>query len=103
MAEGGSGGQGRHVGEARRRRVRGFRGTTSPGLTTTNIVLMAAFPGIDAATGGRVLDLVRGCTFDDFILVPQYSVLPRRDPRVIDLSCQLTRRIALKRPIVSAN
>ena len=64
---------------------------------------MAAFPAIDAQTGARVLELVRGCTFDDFILAPQYSVLPRRDPRVIDLSCHLTRRITLKRPIVSAN
>ncbi len=50
-----------------------------------------------------VLDLVRGCTFDDFILAPQYSVLPRRDPDVIDLSCQLTKGIMLRRPIVSAN
>ena len=46
---------------------------------------------------------MRGCTFDDFILAPQYSVLPRRDPDVIDLSCQLTRGITLQRPIVSAN
>src|ERR671919_2883386 len=64
---------------------------------------MAAFPPIGAQTGARVLELVRGCTFDDFILAPQHSVLPRRDPDVIDLSCQLTRTITLKRPIVSAN
>jgi IMP dehydrogenase len=50
-----------------------------------------------------VLELVRGCTFDDFIFAPQHSVLSRRDPAAIDLSCQLSRRIALKRPIVSAN
>ena len=50
-----------------------------------------------------MLDLVRGCTFDDFILAPQRSVLVRRDPAVIDLSCRLSRRITLKRPIVSAN
>ena len=48
-------------------------------------------------------DLVRGCTFDDFILTPQHSVLSRRDPATIDLSCQLTRGIRLERPIVSAN
>ena len=64
---------------------------------------MSAFPSIDARRGALVLDLVRGCTFDDFILAPQYSVLPRRDPDVIDLSCKLTRTIALKRPVVSAN
>ena len=46
---------------------------------------------------------MRGCTFDDFILAPQYSVLPRRDPDLIDLSCKLTRGITLRRPIVSAN
>ena len=64
---------------------------------------MAPFPAVDATIGARVLELVRGCTFDDFILSPQFSVLPRRDPRVIDLSCQLTRGITLKRPVVSAN
>src|SRR5688572_294757 len=64
---------------------------------------MAAFPSIDAGRGAMVLELVRGCTFDDFILAPQYSVLPRRDPDVIDLSCHLTRGIVLKRPLVSAN
>ena len=50
-----------------------------------------------------MLDLVRGCTFDDFILSPQRSVLERRDPSVIDLSSRVSRRITLKRPIVSAN
>jgi IMP dehydrogenase len=68
-----------------------------------NIGRMAGFPAIDPQKGAAVLELVRGCTFDDFILSPQYSVLPRRDPDMIDLSCQLTRRITLKRPIVSAN
>jgi IMP dehydrogenase len=62
-----------------------------------------AFPRIDGRAGEAVLDLVRGCTFDDFILSPQLSVLPRRDPSAIDLSCRLSRRITLKRPIVSAN
>jgi IMP dehydrogenase len=64
---------------------------------------MSRFPAIDPATLRRVLELVRGCTFDDFILAPQRSVLARRDPAQIDLSCQLSRRITLKRPIVSAN
>src|ERR687892_516148 len=63
----------------------------------------ASFPRIDERTLRAVLDLVRGCTFDDFIFAPQYSVLPRRDPAAIDLSCCLSRRITLKRPIVSAN
>jgi IMP dehydrogenase len=65
--------------------------------------MMAGFPEIDPRIGRAVLELVRGCTFDDFILSPQYSVLPRRDPAAIDLSCKLTRTITLKRPIVSAN
>jgi IMP dehydrogenase len=64
---------------------------------------MSAFPPIDAAVGRRVLELVRGCTFDDFILAPQRSILERRDPAAIDLSSRLSRRITLKRPIVSAN
>jgi IMP dehydrogenase len=64
---------------------------------------MSDFPAIDPGTGRAVLELVRGCTFDDFIFAPQYSVLPRRDPDAIDLSCRLTRDIVLKRPIVSAN
>jgi IMP dehydrogenase len=63
----------------------------------------AMFPVIDAAIGRSVLDSVHGCTFDDYILAPQRSVLVRRDPSVIDLSSRLSRRITLKRPIVSAN
>jgi IMP dehydrogenase len=51
----------------------------------------------------RLLDAVRGCTFDDFLLRPQYSVLERRDPGVIDLSCRFSQHITLKRPLVSAN
>ena len=64
---------------------------------------MSAFPRIDKTVGLQVLDLVRGCTFDDFILSPRRSVLVRRDPSVIDLSSRVSRRITLKRPIVSAN
>jgi len=50
-----------------------------------------------------MLEFARGCTFEDFILSPQRSVLVRRDPSVIDLSSRVSRRITLKRPIVSAN
>jgi IMP dehydrogenase/GMP reductase len=63
----------------------------------------ASFPPIDERTGRAVLELVHGCTFDDFIFAPQRSVLVRRDPSAINLSCKLSRRITLKRPIVSAN
>src|ERR671916_3375597 len=48
-------------------------------------------------------DLVRGATFDDFLLRPQYSVIERRDPSVIDLSCRFSTHITLRRPLVSAN
>jgi IMP dehydrogenase len=64
---------------------------------------MSAFPRIDKTVGLHTLELVRGCTFDDFILAPQRSVLVRRDPSAIDLSARISRRITLKRPIVSAN
>jgi IMP dehydrogenase len=50
-----------------------------------------------------LLDLVRGGTFDDFLFTPQYSVVERRDPAFIDLTSHLSRRLTLKRPIVSAN
>jgi IMP dehydrogenase len=48
-------------------------------------------------------DLVRGRTFDDFLFTPQYSVVERRDPTAIDLTARLSRRITLRRPLVSAN
>jgi IMP dehydrogenase len=51
----------------------------------------------------RLIDAVRGCTFDDFLLRPQYSVLERRDPARIDLSCRFSEHITLKRPLLSAN
>jgi IMP dehydrogenase len=50
-----------------------------------------------------LLQLVRGCTFDDFLFTPQYSVVERRDPATIDLSSRLSTRLRLRRPIVSAN
>lgn len=48
-------------------------------------------------------DHVRGATFDDFLLRPQLSVVERRDPSAIDLSCRFSTNITLKRPLVSAN
>lgn len=50
-----------------------------------------------------LLDLVRGCTFDDFLLTPRLSEVPSRNPAVIDLSAQFTTGIRLPRPLVSAN
>jgi IMP dehydrogenase len=61
------------------------------------------FPAIDAARARVVADLVRGCTFDDFLLSPRQSVVARRDPAAIDLSCRLSQHLVLRRPIVSAN
>ncbi len=48
-------------------------------------------------------DLVQGCTFDDFLFRPQFSVVDRRDPAVIDLRARLSEHLVLQRPIVSAN
>jgi IMP dehydrogenase len=50
-----------------------------------------------------LVELVRGCTFDDFLLTPQLGVVPSRDPNTIDLSTRFSRHVALKRPLVSAN
>src|SRR5678810_891883 len=50
-----------------------------------------------------LLQTVRGCTFDDFLFTPQYSVVERRDPATIDLSSRLSQKLTLKRPLVSAN
>src|SRR4051812_38089978 len=61
------------------------------------------FPRIDAAAAAAVARLVRGATFDDFLLTPQRSILARRDPSAIDLSCRVSQHLTLKRPIVSAN
>lgn len=63
----------------------------------------SAFPVPVESTAYAVAELTRGCTFDDFILAPQRSIVVRRDPALIDLSCRLSRRITLNRPIVSAN
>src|SRR6185436_10925540 len=50
-----------------------------------------------------LLQFVRGCTFDDFLLTPQLGIVPSRDPSAIDLTTRFTNQIALQRPIVSAN
>ena len=50
-----------------------------------------------------LLETVRGCTFDDFLFSPRFSVLERRDPKSIDLSSRFSEHITLKHPIVSAN
>jgi IMP dehydrogenase len=50
-----------------------------------------------------LIQFVRGCTFDDFLLTPQLGIVPSRDPAVIDLSTRFTTAITLQRPIVSAN
>src|ERR671912_602523 len=50
-----------------------------------------------------LLTAVRGCTFDDFLFAPRFSVLERRDPKSIDLSARFSEHITLKHPIVSAN
>ena len=52
----------------------------------------------------RSVELVRGCTFDDFLLdAAAQRRSTRRDPAAIDLSCRVSQHITLKRPIVSAN
>ena len=51
----------------------------------------------------HLLEAVRGCTFDDFLFAPRFSVLERRDPKSIDLSARFSEHITLKHPIVSAN
>jgi IMP dehydrogenase len=61
------------------------------------------FPRIEPGVAQAVAELVRGTTFDDFLLTPQLSVVARRDPSAIDLSCRLSEHLTLKRPIVSAN
>jgi IMP dehydrogenase len=53
--------------------------------------------------GMDLLELVRGCTFDDFLLTPQRGVVPRRDPAVIDLTSPVSQHLSLRRPLVSAN
>ena len=50
-----------------------------------------------------LLQFVRGCTFDDFLLTPQLGIVPSRDPAVIDLTTRFSEHVTLKRPLVSAN
>lgn len=51
----------------------------------------------------NLVEAVRGCTFDDFLFAPQFSLVERRDPNTIDLTSRLSQHLTLKRPIVSAN
>jgi IMP dehydrogenase len=51
----------------------------------------------------NLLEFVRGCTFDDFLLTPQLGIVPSRDPAVIDLTTAFSEHVTLKRPLVSAN
>ena len=53
--------------------------------------------------GLDLLEFVRGCTFDDFLLTPQCGELLRRDPATVDLSSRFSEHLTLKRPLVSAN
>src|SRR6266851_5674483 len=59
----------------------------------------------DAGSGNAMdlLEVVRGCTFDDFLLTPRFGVVPSRDPAVIDLTTRFTTGVTLRRPIVAAN
>jgi len=50
-----------------------------------------------------LLEAVRGCTFDDFLLAPQCGIVLRRDPDAIDLRMPFSRQLTLNRPLVSAN
>src|SRR4051812_21020009 len=50
-----------------------------------------------------LLQFVRGCTFDDFLLAPQFGVVRSRNPAIIDLTTRFSTRITLRRPLVSAN
>jgi IMP dehydrogenase len=61
------------------------------------------FPRIAPAAAEVVGRLVHGATFDDFLLTPRRSIVARRDPAAIDLSCRVSQHLTLKRPIVSAN
>jgi hypothetical protein len=61
------------------------------------------FPRIEPSAATSAAELVHGCTFDDFLLTPQRSVVVAPRPAAIDLSCRVSRRLTLRRPIVSAN
>src|SRR4029078_9108475 len=78
------------------RRERAFASIMNP-------MASESFPRVDESAARGVLELASGCTFDDFLLTPQRSVVARRDPNANDLSCRVSKGIALKRPIVSAN
>src|SRR5687767_4395463 len=56
----------------------------------------ARIPEARMGTDTTLIDFVRGCTFDDFLLRPQFSVLERRDPATIDLTSRFSEHITLK-------
>ena len=58
---------------------------------------------MDQTTSVDLTAAVRGCTFDDFLFTPKFGVIERRDPDKIDLTCQLSEHVRLRRPFVSAN
>ena len=63
----------------------------------------AAVTALQQMSGFDLAAAVRGCTFDDFLFTPQFSVVERRDPEQVDLSCKLSQHVRLQRPFVSAN
>ena len=67
-------------------------------MTTVPALVTQAGSGAE-----RLWRLAKGGTFDDYLLSPKKSLVERRDPTRLDLSCRLTRRLGLERPIVSAN
>jgi IMP dehydrogenase len=81
----------------------GASASTSFGTGSAPSPAASPSTSLEAGAGHRLVDFVQGCTFDDFLLRPQYSVLERRDPAQIDLSCRFSEHITLKRPLVSAN
>ena len=48
-------------------------------------------------------ELVHGCTFDDILLTPQFSLVESRDPAAIELRSRLTTGLTINRPVISAN
>jgi IMP dehydrogenase len=53
--------------------------------------------------GEGLEEIVRGCTFDDFLFSPKFGALERRDPGSVDLRGRVSAHITLARPLVSAN
>jgi IMP dehydrogenase len=73
------------------------------GNVTLNVFAQTRAGVTDEETMNALAEITRGCTFDDFLFAPRHSVLERRDPSTVDLSCRLSEHLVLERPIVSAN